>query len=120
MLPESHRIDAAFAGHHVEHTARHRDIADPLKSEGDYRAAQRLHFLKASEDVDIDHVGGRIKRKIPHMLDDHGAGDPPAGIPHKIFEQGKFLCGQLDTAPGAFDTMFHAIQFEVIDHEYGF
>src|SRR5437868_5094800 len=33
MFPERHSIDSAVARHHVEHAARHRDVADPLESQ---------------------------------------------------------------------------------------
>ena len=41
--------------------------------------------------IDINHVGRRIERQVPYVLDDHGAADSPAGIQHQVFEQGELL-----------------------------
>src|SRR5215471_17874217 len=73
MFPEGNGIDTAFLSHRVQNATRHRDIADALKSEGDHGAAQRLDLCQCP--VDIDHVRGRIKCKVRHILDDHGARD---------------------------------------------
>ena len=54
------------------------------------------------------------------MFDNHGPGDPAAGIPHEIFEQGKFLRRQFDRPASARDPPLHPIQLQVFDREYGF
>src|ERR1017187_2002384 len=46
VLPEDHRIQAAFiARQHVQYATRHGDIADVMEAQADDCSAQRLHIL---------------------------------------------------------------------------
>src|ERR1019366_1202207 len=54
VFPEDDGVDAgAVFGHQVEHTARHCDVTDPVESEADDGAAQRVNFLPATKDVNV-------------------------------------------------------------------
>src|SRR5271169_2523601 len=121
MFPEGDGVDAAaFLGHQVEDAAGHGDVADPVKSEADDGAAQRIDFLPAPKDIDVDYVGGRIKREIPDVLNDHGASDTTSGIEHQVFQQGKLFRRQLDPAPGAFDESLHPVDFQIGNRKHRF
>src|SRR5271165_74051 len=48
----------------------------------------------------VDHVGLRIEMIIPHVLEQHGAGDYLARILHQIFQQPEFARLQNDFLAG--------------------
>src|ERR1700733_5671649 len=57
MLPEHNWVQSrAVLGSHVEHAARHRNIADALKSEADYGPSQGIHFLPPTKQGTICHL----------------------------------------------------------------
>src|SRR6202043_2670401 len=64
-------------------------------------------------DVNIDHVGQCIRRKLPDMMDDRGARHILAGVEHKVFEQGKFLGRQFDASAAPMYGSAHAIQLQI-------
>ncbi len=57
MFPKGDRVNAAAVlGHHVEHPARHGNVANPVKSESDNCATQRVDLLPAPEQRAVRHL----------------------------------------------------------------
>ena len=52
---------------------------------------------------------------VPDILQQHGAGDDLAGMPHQIFEQAEFARLQLQFLPGAADFVRQPIELEIGD-----
>jgi len=46
---------------------------------------QHLCDAQSKIHVDVNYIGSSIKRKIPHVFNDHGSRYPPAGIQREIF-----------------------------------
>jgi hypothetical protein len=65
-----------------------------------------IHFAAKAVDMDIHHVGCWINPHFPDMIKDHGPGHNSTLIAAKIFQQRKFLRGQLQQmiAPSCFPT----------------
>src|ERR1035438_2944215 len=63
-----------------------------------------IHFAAKAVDMDIHYVGSGINPHLPDMIQDHGPGYNPSFIAAKIFQQRKFLRGQLQQmiAPSCF------------------
>ena len=54
------------------------------------------------------------------MLDDHGTCDVAPGVAHQVFEQRKFLAGEIDSLSRALHNALHAVQFQVADYQHRF
>src|SRR6266540_4354762 len=72
------------------------------------RVQQRLFepFVELSAkpaDVDVDDVGAGIEVIVPHLLEQHGAGDHAAFVASEIFEQQIFARLQIELLAGAPD-----------------
>src|SRR5271166_727464 len=67
----------------------------------------------------IDHVGLRIEMVIPHMLEQHGAGDDLPGVLHQIFQQAELarLEDDLLAAPG--HLVRQPVEGQIADLEHG-
>src|SRR5579872_31099 len=121
MLPKNYRIQTCpFARQHVEHATGHGDVADMMKPEADNGSTQRLRSLGPPKDIHVHNISGRVEGQVPDVFYDHGARDLAAGVAHQVFEQGKFLGGEIDAAAGAFGAVLHAVEFEIVDFENRF
>ena len=63
----------------------------------------------------VDDVGLRIEMIVPDVLQQHGAGDDLAGMPHQIFEQAEFARLQLQFLSGAAHLVRQPIKLEIAD-----
>src|SRR5450432_2594843 len=71
-------------------------------------------------DIDVDDVGGRIEMEIPHVLQQHGAGDDLALVANQIFEHLEFPRQQLDVAAAAAHRARHQVHLEIADPQHRF
>src|SRR5262249_53132745 len=78
-----------------------------------------IDFLTQIVDVDIDHVGHRIRREFPYVLDDHVAGDAASGVAHEVFEKTEFLGSKFDGPAASLDGTLNAIQPHVLNLQNG-
>src|SRR5262245_38469598 len=85
-------------------------------------AADRAQQLRAESPVDLgaqaadmgfDHAGLRVEMEIPHILEQHGAGDDAAVAAHQIFEQAEFLRLKIDRLAGATDRPLQQVHLEI-------
>src|ERR1039457_1241721 len=65
-------------------------------------------------DVDVDDVGEAVVIHIPDVLDDHGAAEGAALVAHHVFEDAKFLRGEVDGFGAADNLAADAIQGEFV------
>src|SRR5215469_7816642 len=59
-----------------------------------------VNLATQPSNIDVDDIGRRIEMKVPHVLQQHGAGYDAAFIAHQIFQQLEFLGKKFD-APAA-------------------
>ena len=52
---------------------------------------------------------------VPHMLEQHGAGDDLVGVLHQVFEQAELARLQHDLVAGAGDPVGQAVELEIGD-----
>jgi hypothetical protein len=64
-------------------------------------------------DLDVDYIGLRIKRVIPHRLEQRGPGDDLPLVAHKVFQKSELarlkrdgLAGTLQIGDPQFGTVF--------------
>jgi hypothetical protein len=63
--------------------------------------------------VDIDYVCCGVNLHPPDVIQNHGASNYTAGIPAKIFQEGKLLWGQLQQVVSASGLMTHKVKLQV-------
>jgi hypothetical protein len=49
-----------------------------------------IDFRAQTRDVDVDYVGLRVEMVVPHVFQQHGAGNHLAGMLHEVFQQPEF------------------------------
>src|ERR1700678_2454652 len=70
MLPESHGIDAAaIFRQHVEHAARHGDVAEAMGSKPNHGSSQGVCFLPASKQRTVGHLQTLLGQRL--VLSNH-------------------------------------------------
>src|ERR1035438_8345450 len=67
-------------------------------------------------DVDVDDVGEAVVIHIPDVLDDHGAAEGAALVAHHVFEDAKFLRGEVDGFDAADNLAADAIEGRSEEH----
>ena len=70
-------------------------------------------------DVDVDDVGLGIEVVVPHVFQEHGAGDDLSGVAHQVLEQPELPGLQLDLPAGAGDGAGQQIHLQVGDFQPG-
>ena len=79
-----------------------------------------VHLCSGIVHVHVYDVGAGIKGQIPHVLDDHGAGDAPSRVAHQVFQQSKFLAGQIDAPPRPLDPALHPVKLQIVHRQHRF
>src|SRR6185295_3840902 len=76
-----------------------------------------LELAPQSADVDVNDVGAGVEMIVPHLLEEHGAGDDAAFVAGEIFEQQIFARLQFDLPAAAPDRPRQRVDFEVADRD---
>src|ERR1700694_4277134 len=63
--------------------------------------------------VHVDHVGLRGEVRVPHVLEQHGAGDYLAGMAHEIFQEPELARLQRDVLAAAGHRVSKPVELEV-------
>src|SRR5271157_5211763 len=71
-----------------------------------------------ARDMNVDHVGLRIEVVVPHVLEQHGAGDDLARVLHQIFQQPELARLQGDFLAGPSHFVRQPVEGEVADPEH--
>jgi hypothetical protein len=79
-----------------------------------------IDFRAQTRDMHVDDVGLRVKMVIPHVFQQHRAGNHLPGVLHQIFQQPKFPRLQRDFLISAADLMGQAVELKVTDPKDGF
>ena len=55
-----------------------------------------VNFAAQSINVNVYHIGGRIKTHMPYMVEDHCPSNYTARVPAKVLQQSELLGGKLE------------------------
>src|SRR5208337_1113050 len=61
-------------------------------------AAVGVNLAAQTVNVNVHHIGGRIKMHMPNMVEDHSPGNYTAYVPAKVLQQRELLRGKLEDA----------------------
>src|SRR4029077_2191981 len=73
-----------------------------------------------ASDVNVDDVGRGVEVQIPHVLQQHRAGDDLALVAHEVLENLKFARQQLDLLPAARHRSRDQVELEIADAQHRF
>src|SRR5450631_3659558 len=79
-----------------------------------------IDFRAQARDVHVDHIGLRVEMVVPHVLQQHGAGDYLPRVLHQVFQQAEFARLQRNLSCAAADLMRQPVEFEIADAQHGF
>ena len=64
-----------------------------------------IDFLAQIIDIHVNDIGRRVEGIIPHLFRNHGAGQHPPRVPHKVVEEGELSRRQCDLgSPAGYGT----------------
>ena len=61
-------------------------------------ATVAVNLAAQTVNVNVHHIGGRIKLHMPNMVEDHSSSDYTARVPAKVLQQRKLLGSKLEDA----------------------
>jgi hypothetical protein len=82
------------------------NVADATNGMNQWPRGVMIHFAAQTINVNIDDIGCGVNPHLPDMVENHGPGHHSTFVAAKIFQQRKFLWGQLQQvfAPSRFAT----------------
>ncbi len=78
-----------------------------------------VELLAQPGDVHVNHVGLRVEVIVPHLLEQHGAGDDLPGMAHQVLEQAELARLHVYALAGARHRAREQVHLEIGDAELG-